>query len=1336
MQQSKQQILSNSVSQGEGDLGASLEHLRTVMGDNPAFAMTEPLPQGKSAFEVAQERGVRTEQQGFTDYLGAGWRQDSPVDGIAAWAAQRQIKPDPTYNPFEPKRFAELSAGIDPSFHPELLKAGSVEEAYFIRDRLLQKQKDLQVLGDLGVPGNIARMAAGFIEPTGLLLSLGSGGIAGVVRGGVTMRNAMKLREAARAAGDINLAMRAASMAEKAASMDSGLKAVGRGVGTAAVGGYAFERLRQGVNFEDSQGEALIAGLMSSAFAAPFIYAGSRSALRAKARAHEELRVFSDLKDILETGRQATPEEHARFAAVVARAEENAGFSAPRKSAEEAAAYQQRQDAILAEYDKAWEHAATPDRLALEVQRSNSAEAKARIERKLAAEREQSRAEVAKLVARALHEVPNDESPAMKAAFDKALAEHFVATEATVVGPKMDPMDEMKMLLKRAGAYDTPVEPAPVQDAATLTPREQPAAVNDTPAKASVVGQDTRFLNPRTMDVETGTIVGERADGKFFIEDGEGNRVTVSPHDIEEGHPGSAVGPADGFLPGSVGSAQIAEVPTALGDKSHMSPIRFDISAVLNRSPNSEIRGITQLLVKDAIGFSDFAAQSQTASEAKRLMQRVIGGRFHEEAGVAFTEAKKKLGIPFWQERQFADRFYQDVTRISSGDYATLNAPHNATIRGELERASAAQRRVYDTMLLEAKRVGVKGAENVTDLGGYVNRVWRPEEIRRLEQKHGKDAIEQLVADSILTPGLRGNRSEARKFIDAVKKLEYAYAGQDLVFNAHDAKTLRHELAQSKLTPSEIETIIATMFEEHSTTADAGNAPNLKFRFQLDESAAINVNGERVTLRDLMENDSRVLVDRYMNHMAGQVALAERGFKSRADFEAALKLADANHEADGSNPKRAGYAKERDMLHDLYANISGRPMSVQSFNQLDRVASTVRGFARSVYLGQLGYTAALELSHAAGMSTWRAAMTQLPAFKQFFMAVRKGQVPAESLANDIRTWLGYSLEHASAYARQAEVTDFTYDRALTKWENLSNRASHFTDRYSGNSFMTSYSRGLAAAFMVQKYANMALGKLKVTDSLKKRMVGAGINEGEIGAVFEHLKEYTVRDETGRVERINWEKWSAEQPDTYAAFTTAVDRDVRTAIQDHDLGETWFLQHTSIGKIFTELRAFSIAAHAKQTASSLHYRDMMSLHLWTTSFITQAVGYMAQTAVNYGHSQKELDKRLAPERVVRAVIARSNMMGVAPTLANGITKPLGFDMSGPGMTANTDNRDLFSTPSTMLIGRTLSTAQAGLGLFAGRPITDRNVLDVPVPNFLGIRNIQQHFSTQFPHQQQH
>jgi len=748
----------------------------------------------------------------------------------------------------------------------------------------------------------------------------------------------------------------------------------------------------------------------------------------------------------------------------------------------------------------------------------------------------------------------------------------------------------------------------------------------------------------------------------------------------------------EGFKPGSVGAAASEGGPVHAGvSPTYMRSGRIDIYATLNRNPNPVFQELAHKMIKDAIATSRTEAQSFTASERKRNIQRTLGGYFHTEAQAAFNEAANARQLPWYslKRRQFSKDFYDAVTLVNRGDPDVLRT--HADIAPQLQRAAKAAQDSKRQMLERAQRAEVQGAMGVTPDDTYVNRVFDFDNIARLERTHG-DQIHELLARAMPWRS-RGGMEEAvhagKRYLNAVRKLQFAHVGQDMQLYAHDMKALRSELERAGLTQGEINEVVDAMFEHKASETDAGNATNLKYRFKLDENTSMTMrNGENVKVSDLLENDSRVLMDKYLNSMAGHTALAEMGIKSRADFQAWMKDAE-DHQLTANNDI-AQYNRGKQLLEDMYDNITGRPMSTAEFNTAARVANATRALTRSMVLGQLGIAAAFEMHKAIVLAGLRAALTQMPTLLSVIRAVRAGHQFDSALAHDIRTLWGFGSESAAAHAREHALSEYTYDRGLTRYENVANEASHVVDRLSGNAFFTAATRELSTRFMIQKYADFAYGRKSLSAKMRERMVANGVDNSMIDPLLRDMKQFTERD-GDRVVGIRWEDWQRENQATFDGFQTVVEREVRDAIQEHDIGETMPWMHTTLGKVWAELRTFMLVGHAKSSLRALHFRDATSLQQLMVGIVSDTLAYTLQQSINFGQNSQELQRRLSPEMIAGSVFQRMSLMGMFPGMVQ-----TGAFLTGqklPGTTTNTDVRNMLNTPSLQVAGNLLTGARA-------------------------------------------
>jgi hypothetical protein len=815
-------------------------------------------------------------------------------------------------------------------------------------------------------------------------------------------------------------------------------------------------------------------------------------------------------------------------------------------------------------------------------------------------------------------------------------------------------------------------------------------------AKADTLHEYQRGVEQGTIDPTTAK---HPLDGEAGVQEAKSQPVgdNTSAGAVHEPAP-------EGFGPGSVGAAQAGSTPYFGTDPVYMRNGRMDISATLNRSPNPVVQELGWSLVKDAIGNSNSVAQGWAASEIKSNLVRRIGGDYHVGERQALLSAQTKLGLNWRNREETFSRIREAASKVARGDVVP---PELAPVAGEVNTIAGNMRKVYARMVDEMQKAGVQGADQIKADPNYVPRVWRHDTIAAALAKHG-DRVYEMLGNALRDPSAAtlSSADKAKKgksFLTAVQRLQYSNVLQNVDLLARDMPTLRRELSHAGLTPTEIESIVTHLFDVKASDDAAGNAGHLKFRFKLDENYREQMHdGTHLGVTDLLENDSRLLVDKYLHSMGGHTALAQKGITSRADMDAMLRKVDQWHEDNPGATTGQQLADSKQLLMDMYDHTVGRPMSMQSFNKSDRLVRALQAYSRSALLGQLGVAAAGELKHATAIAGVRAALDQLPTFRATIRAMKQGFQASDALAKSIHELWAFASEYSSTYARKHEIEAYTSDHGLSRFENVANEASHAVDTISGNRFFTSATREMAARFAIQKYANLASGAKQLTEKLQDRMVGQGVGRGQIKNVLDDLHQFTTRDGR-RVTGLDWEAWSQHDPGTLSAFQLLIERDVRDMIQSHDIGETMPWMHTTVGKIFGELRTFNLTGHAKQFLKTAHHRDATSASVAMFSIVGEALGYAFQQTINT-RDPKELEKRLSPEKIAAAVVARSNVLGMLPfALDSALYVGTGQHLTG---TTNTDNRNLLNPPTAALLQKGFSGAM-GVGAYVN-PFTSHEL----------------------------
>lgn len=817
----------------------------------------------------------------------------------------------------------------------------------------------------------------------------------------------------------------------------------------------------------------------------------------------------------------------------------------------------------------------------------------------------------------------------------------------------------------------------PIPEASARAPEAPPAPPPEAPATTPLPGSPESFLNKVVTwtsksgdEVLEGIPVRVNEHGFLVIEDFDGGTHVVHPKRLDQFNQGTP----DGFLPGSIGSGQRQLIANIAHQRTAMSAARLDYFAILNRSEHLGVREMVFAMAKDAIRVDGETAQGWTASEYKKDVVRRISGNFHVALRDAEKEALEAAQVPMFQRGKAKEQFYEWVTRATRGDPA-VQAEAGAMYPA-VQKASTAMKKAYAEALKEAKQAFVKGADSVPESDLYVNRVWHHDRIREAMAKHGDADVYALIAQAIKTPAHNWDLNKAKSFMDAVRKLEFSDGTTQMHLQGRDMGTLRSELAKHNLTQSEIDTLVDTMFDARAASGgDAGQAGPLKFRFDLDEAASVQLPTGTLRMADLLENDPRVLVDSYMGTMGGHIGLAKVGIDSQATFEAKLKaIQDKALENPGMDGKRLD--KELTMLRDIHAHIVGRPMSTADYSSTARMANTLRGFTRSAALGQLGLVAAIEMQKAFAMVGFKAMWQSMPSFSGFITALRQGYVPDHRLARDIMDMTGFGSELAHSYVRSHELEAGYADGFISRAEKAANHASHISDIISGNASFTSMTRNMAAQGATRQAFEHANGK-NLSAKMRERWVSQGLDANEIDAVLADLKAHA--DHTnGRLDGIRYEEWKQNAGDTYDKFRLFINRQAREAIQDQDIGETMPWMHTTLGKMVGELRTFMLVGHAKNFLKNAELRDGTALQVWFMGFMSEALAYSIQTAMNKPH---EMDTLLTPEKIASSAAMRMAALGMLPLLTeSAFSAVTGKQLLPQGYSASGNDRTLWKTAS--------------------------------------------------------
>jgi hypothetical protein len=373
------------------------------------------------------------------------------------------------------------------------------------------------------------------------------------------------------------------------------------------------------------------------------------------------------------------------------------------------------------------------------------------------------------------------------------------------------------------------------------------------------------------------------------------------------------------------------------------------------------------------------------------------------------------------------------------------------------------------------------------------------------------------------------------------------------------------------------------------------------------------------------------------------------------------------------------------------------------------------------------------MKQAIALMGFRALYTQMPSFRGFITALRQGHLPSAGLARDVMQIGGWGHEKARAYARAHEIENGFAGKSISLLEHGANKASHAVDIISGNASFTSLTRQISGMMATQRLHDLAVGRRTASAKEVERLVGQGIDKAELQMVLRDFKEFSV-EANERLQHIRYEDWQKAEPETYEKFQLYLSRQVRDAIQDQDIGETMPFMHTTLGKVFSELKTFFLVSHAKNFLKNMHYADATTLQVWLIGFLGESMAYSMQTAINHPGDTD----RLTPENIARAAFFRMSAAGMSSFMVeSGYSLMTGGDsLVSPGMTTNTDNRSFLKTPSMVVLGRAMNLPSTAAGALLGTDVTTKKEVkdaftSLPGSNTYLLRPMVEWFSGSFP-----
>ena len=713
---------------------------------------------------------------------------------------------------------------------------------------------------------------------------------------------------------------------------------------------------------------------------------------------------------------------------------------------------------------------------------------------------------------------------------------------------------------------------------------------------------------------------------------------------------------------------------------------RLDRAGVTDMSANKLVRGVSEILYESIGKVGKNWVRAKTMSQVKNFelnRQRML-----------YYRGWVRHYDEWLKENNFSRLRAEGITKRNEFNELLARA-----IRGEVvespvvnQMAKIHAERMKD-MLDMAKAAGVRGADKVIENSNYLTRIYSKVKMSEMVAKHTEEGVAQFLAKA-MRGGIdnKANLRLAKYLIRVVRKgKEENQINLGSLFTAK-AEDLQRILKESTdLDNGAIEEIILAMFPSKPNTSTIFRSR----RVQLDESYS----DDTMSISQFLENDAEVLFLNYTNNITGQIALAQRGFKSSSDWRAMRRQIDKEYDRLNIDPLDKTRVNELKALDSGYDHLIGKPLEDISTN-FSTFGRIMRKYNFARIMNQVGFAQLAEIGVLTANIGLKQTIKHLPEMRRLLKRMKNGEIDDEFMKEAEELFGGFGSERLiNQVANQTdEFGSRVGKKGISNVERGLDHVGRFTADISGMNLINTLMKRIALKGMAQKYVDEAFGGVAAMS--KKRYQDLGISETMQKRILESIKKHAITDEGAltkrKIRRLNADNWDdAEAANTFAY---AMNRWGKRTIQENDIGETMFLggfTDTTLGKILFQFRGFMMTAYGKHLLHGIKMRDMQAFMGFMSSMVFASLAYTAQMnaqalLMNKRDRKKFMEKRFGKTdsemylSIAKAGFQRSAWASLLPTFIDSGLGVIGADPFFHYRSSGLDSNIITGNPTYDLI----------------------------------------------------
>jgi L-rhamnose mutarotase len=698
--------------------------------------------------------------------------------------------------------------------------------------------------------------------------------------------------------------------------------------------------------------------------------------------------------------------------------------------------------------------------------------------------------------------------------------------------------------------------------------------------------------------------------------------------------------------------------------------LRFDMIGQLKSSTLGISRRIAGILGEDAVEPGEI-----TADLIKTVGTKVMSNKFYVKYDDAYDSWATANGVSYGGRKLESRR--GEFGKLVADEIESPGTSTDANVTAAARNTSL----LFKDMLQEAKRAGVKGFDDIPEDLTYFTHLWDGHRFLKAEEDFGTQRVQLLLKNSLLSAnrGMDDDIAEAiaRGMYGKIVKNEIGMdAGLARIFSTSNKEALRDILLEEELLDeARVDRLLSQLDMDRE-----GVPARAKRRLKFDMSASDEFNGKTLHIKDLMERDTEAVVNSYINSMQGKVALAKKGIFSDGDFEAIKKdILEEGKKLGVAGRKQAD--KDIEKLDVLYALISGRtsPLIGDPSSTGNRVIRLLMDYNFIRVMNQVGFAQISELGNAVSIDGTTALMRVMPDFRAMIRRTANGELE-DLVARDIEAFVGSGVDRKIQQAMNKYSVEDMYGLGkgdfIDKAIGGMNKLKRLTADLSGLAPITVALERAAAKVAVQSFVDIAsgipkrrmkkLGNTTLEQDVAARLKSFGLDEEMWPRVVQQIQQHAVTNpsmflRSRKVKAINMTEW--DDIEARDAFAYAVARWTRQSIQQNDVGNLNIHMTSTMGKIFTQFRAFMLVSHSKQFLHNIKRNDFAAYQAMMWSTFYGGLAYTAQMHVNaLGREDKAefLKERLSVEEIGKNAFARSSWAALFPSAADTLAWATGYE----------------------------------------------------------------------------